>query len=157
MEFQQPQTVPTDKEIEATLNALRIQISDKQAEIVRQEKIINSNRYTIQQTANEKAELLNQKEDLENKIFLLKPQLEELELSKNKLKDEAVIIKSEIEEQKNEINNKWAELDIQIKKTQEFKEEVNKDKEKLEIEKKEINQKEIDIANKIQALKVIIN
>lgn len=157
MDFQQPQTTATDKEIEATLNALRLQISDKQAEIVRQEMIINSNRYTIQQTANEKAESLKQKEDIASNITILNSELEKLESDKTKLKNEIEVTISEINKQKNEINQKIAEFNIQDKKTQELKDEVIKEKEQIEKEKKELVERENELEKKIKLLKGIIN
>lgn len=66
MEFNQPTTVATDPQIEAHLNALRVQIADKEAFITRLDDIITSNQYAIQQLSNEKAELVSQIPDLKS-------------------------------------------------------------------------------------------
>ena len=72
MEFTQPNNPPTDQETQNHINALMVQISDKEAQIVRLSGIITSNQYTIQQLANQKAELENQVADLSVRVVTLK-------------------------------------------------------------------------------------
>ena len=146
MEYTQPQGVPTDAEIEATLTALRVQITDKQAEIVRQEAVIRSNIYTIQQLANEKAEKSAQVEALINKIAKLEPEVSELEVLKARTDSDISQAKTNIASQIEELNNRAiqisAEEKIFISKLNDLesaKEEVVKDRARVEEKEKELD------------------
>ena len=146
MEYSAPQTVPTDAEIEATLTALRIQITDKQAEISRQEGILTSNRYTIQQIANEKAEKSAQVDALTKKIADLEPVVVELETLKAKTEEDIAKQKASISSQEEEINNRvitlTAEEKIFISKLNDLefaKEEVVKERARVDEKEKELD------------------
>lgn len=71
MDFNQPTNPPTDQETQNHINALMVQISDKEAQIVRLNAVITSNQYTIQQLANQKAELEGQVKELADKKEVL--------------------------------------------------------------------------------------
>jgi chromosome segregation ATPase len=146
MEYSAPQTVPTDAEIEATLTALRIQITDKQAEISRQEGILTSNRYTIQQIANEKAEKSAQVDALTKKIADLEPVVVELETLKANIDEDIAKAKTNIASQEEEINNRvitlTAEEKIFISKLNDLefaKEEVVKERARVDEKEKELD------------------
>ena len=105
MNFEQPQGVPTKAEIDATIDALRVQISDKQAEIVRQQTIIDSNRYTTQQLSNEKADLTDQVEKLKTVKTNLEKDIDGLAKQKE-------TTQAQVDEARKEVAQKASEMEI---------------------------------------------
>jgi chromosome segregation ATPase len=157
MEFNQPTTLPIDKETQAHINALNVQIADKEAQIVRLGAIITSNQYTIQQLANEKAEL-------EEKIPVLREEIakkQDESKSLDGLINEKVKVLDELTEEYVEKTAalKEREEDVEEKEKQIAKEieKVSDDRMKVITDRVEIASLKEEVEKKIAALKQIIN
>lgn len=156
-QFNQPQGIASDPEIEATLNAMRVQISDKQAELSRQDGIITSNRYTIQQLANEKAEAQSKIKVFTDKAESLEKEVKLLDFNKNKLLSDITELTQSLDSLNKEIDSKNAKIKKEEEAINELKNLAIEARDEIERQAKELDAKDKRLNSKIAALKEIIN
>lgn len=157
MNFTQPQGIPTNEQIEAQLTALRVQIGDKQAEIVRQESVINSNRYTIQQLANEKAELEMKVDNLKGEASKLIQEVTDLKIEKAGIKTDIQIATESLKKDVEIFNMKQADLNNREQSLIVRETEFETRSSQLDFDKVSLGEKQDLLDKKIAALTAVIN
>jgi chromosome segregation ATPase len=156
MEFNQPTSAPMNKETEAQIVALRVQISDREAEINRLDGIINSNKYTIQQLSNQKADLEDFVKNAAKTSDLLTKEVEGLNVSLGEVKTELESARNELTKTKIDINNRLVDIKAKEKVMEESIEDLQKQKEEANLKRAELDIEKKELDSKIEQLKSII-
>lgn len=153
MNLTQPQAIPTDEEVQKHIDMLQVQISDKEAEIVRQGTIITSNKYTIQQLANEKAELESKLVDRRDELNLLLDETRTAEARLEAAKTAAESILKSSKAMNDEVTAKVDKVLTEEKNITQQRGELASERGQLEIDRAKLNSDRAILDEKLAKLK----